>query len=298
MKHLGPKPTKPESLRRYEERVEHNKRVAERNAARGLDPDPPPLTPTPAQRLASIGEMHDRVTAIAENSVEQARQAAEQRQPEPQEARPPVPGMQQLAEASATPEMPEERHAARQREREQREKLESDSWADKVESGWRKLTAEDVARQMSLEYREAAERTAVLKAEKGKAEYDFNRASTDADVFGERIKERHGQLSVVQRLLHDHGWRPDRDLANWERALRGAEGGREKHGIRLKMVQDRLEAAELVAGEALERIRPEAERVLQERQRVAESAREQLREIQEAELRQRQRERQTRRLQL
>jgi Relaxase/Mobilisation nuclease domain len=271
----------------------------------GLDPDPP-LTPTPGQHLQSIGEMHERVSAIAAKGVEQARQtthglptaadqAHAQRHTEPKDAQksPRVP--EQHSEASATPRVAQEAHAARQRTREEIEAAEIDQWADKVQGGHRPLTVEDVARSLSPQYQAAVDDVRSLTEQIGKATRALDDASVRADVARYRIQESRGTLGFIGRVLHDRAWWRNQDLSNWQRSLRGAEYGRKKEGTRLKLAQDQLVSAEIRAREALERVRPEAELALKERKQIGENAREQLKEIRESERLER---RERRRLQL
>jgi hypothetical protein len=158
------------------------------------------------------------------------------------------------------------------------EELERQAWADKISSGLRNIVVEDIARELSLDYRKAVDVQRALAEEVRKAGYAFDRAGRDADQARYRIEERRQKLNGVRRWLHDRRWLPDQELANWEGSLRGAEYDREKQNIYLKTVQDRLASAELAAGEALRKVRLDAERELQERHQIAEQAREQLAE--------------------
>jgi hypothetical protein len=267
MVHIGPVGA---DEKQRQQRIAWNRGVAERNVEREA-----------LRRARDLLKTVDQVHA--------------QRHTEPKDAQtsPRVP--EQHSEASATPRVAQEAHAARQRTREEIEAAEIDQWADKVQGGHRPLTVEDVARSLSPQYQAAVDDVRSLTEQIGKATRALDDASVRADVARYRIQESRGTLGFIGRVLHDRAWWRNQDLSNWQRSLRGAEYGRKKEGTRLKLAQDQLVSAEIRAREALERVRPEAELALKERKQIGENAREQLKEIRESERLER---RERRRLQL
>jgi hypothetical protein len=148
---------------------------------------------------------------------------------------------------------------------------------DRVRSGWRALTIEDVARELSPDYdkliRQADRlRGTIHKAERVRSSLDANIAVAD-----NRIEYRKREIGSIRRTLHRTGLHTDLETKALERWRRGNERGKDqKWAIRLKTARDRLAAVAQQASALLEEIRPEAERELHRRQKIAAEAQAQL----------------------
>jgi hypothetical protein len=148
---------------------------------------------------------------------------------------------------------------------------------DRVRSGWRALTVEDIARELSPDYdkliRQADRlRGVIRKAEQVRASLDANIAVAD-----NRIEYRKQEIGTIRRTLHRTGLHTDLETQTLERWRRGNERGKDqKWGIRLKTARDRLAAVAQQASALLEEIRPAADRELRRRQQIAAEAQAQL----------------------
>jgi hypothetical protein len=148
---------------------------------------------------------------------------------------------------------------------------------DRVRSGWRALTIEDVARELSADYdkliRQADRlRGAIRKAEQVRAGLDAN-----ITVADNRIEYRKREIGTIRRTLHRTGLHPDLETQALERWRRGNERGKDqKWAIRLKTASDRLAAVEQQSSVLFDAIRPDADRELRRRQQIAAEAQAQL----------------------
>lgn len=171
------------------------------------------------------------------------------------------------------------------------DRLQRDAWLDRVPSGWRKLTVEDVARELSPEYARAiaaARRTRAL-AERWATRRTYWLAQGNVAEF--RIKARREEMGILRKAL-DWAARPargkperlparGRDIRLWQaEQLRGKAAylaGRA--GIKQKAAEELVGYRERVAAAEFEKIQARAEAELQQRQQVAQGAREALEKI-------------------
>lgn len=161
-----------------------------------------------------------------------------------------------------------------------REELEQKTWADKVPSGWRVLTVEDIARELSSEY-------AGLRQEKPKREAEIRKATfirkTSQSRIAEadkRIEERQREIGFLRRLLHRRGLYQDIETKALESWRAGNEWSKDQRwSIRLKTAQDRLKAVEQQIAAILGELQPELARELAGRQEIAAQARDELEKL-------------------
>jgi MobA/MobL family len=175
----------------------------------------------------------------------------------------------------------------------QREALEKASWADKVQSGLRPLSVEDVARQLNPEYARLLKEASELRDDARKADWIRTRQTADKEAGAYRVNERWSEMGVARRALHLVGSTfpslaglRDIELDRWsslnkqgawaeERwAIRGAaiSGGAISGGAPGSPTGD-LQVVMRQAAMELEKIRPQAEQELERRQKVARNAR-------------------------
>ena len=172
-----------------------------------------------------------------------------------------------------------------------RKVLEQQGWADHVPSGLRKLTVDDLARQLSPEYARLTKlqgeiakdisgkerKRLALHDRLGDMRGDFqdrrNRIGsirTRLDKMGGKLEEhlgRRGKHSLVVRVLRDQ--KLD-NIEDWGRAIRYSY---ERSGIKLEALRHQLLTVERRAAAELEKIRPEAETQLARRSEIAKQAR-------------------------
>lgn len=157
----------------------------------------------------------------------------------------------------------------------QRAALEKAARDDRVPSGWRELTVDDVARELSPEYAALVklERQRIGRLKAASAMIDANEAHREDAQW--HIARRWAELGFVRRTLHTIGayrgieWLQDIDVRQQEIRARQAEWGAVRWGIRRKEYLD----TSLAADRALEAIRPAAQRELDRRRAVARNAR-------------------------
>jgi hypothetical protein len=144
--------------------------------------------------------------------------------------------------------------------------------ADRVPSGWRDLTVSDIARELSPAYADQVKAINRLKGEIAKA----NKAADprQRDMIGHNDeRDRHWQqLKWPRKALHKLGWR-DREIATHETAAKRASYGFDRMRVKRWALGGALETAERAAARELEKIRPQAEALLAERQKTAAAAR-------------------------
>lgn len=158
----------------------------------------------------------------------------------------------------------------------QRERLEQFAWIDRKPGSREALTVEDVAREISPEYRDALaegqkQTGAIAKAERQVAGARRNRAIAEAN-----IEDRRRQMPGWRRALHNTGLHADIELSKWERQIKIADVVEERGLTHRTTAQDALRLWERRADAALEAVRPVAVRELAQRQERAEKARAQL----------------------
>jgi Ti-type conjugative transfer relaxase TraA len=182
-----------------------------------------------------------------------------------------------------------ERHERAEMTAAAREQLLRDRAADLVPSQWRKLTVEDVARQISPKYAQAAAKVDAVgsaAAKVAKAQEHWERQRLGASWQGER---RWQQMGGLRRFAHSVGLRSDPQMTQSEQGGQRATAVLEKLGIRRATLRDKLAFHERIADAELDKVRPAAERELAQRQQRAAAARavlEQQRQEQTAQLRQ------------
>jgi hypothetical protein len=171
--------------------------------------------------------------------------------------------------------------AAARRHQAARDTLTKTARADYVPGGRRHATVEDVASELSPEYAERIKyggRLRGLIARTEKAMQDRE----DAARGSERAAElRWWQLNPAQKTLHVTGLWHDADIKRYERNAERARRRHDRLAARRGKLAGQLNVNERLAAAALDKIRPDAERVLSQRQRKAEAARVALEPIRE-----------------
>ena len=166
---------------------------------------------------------------------------------------------------------------------EQRAQLERDTRADHVPSGWTKANVEDVAREISLQYRSASERMAALNKQLEGTRWSREQFYLERQAAAHRQPERWGEMGWLRRGLHWVGDKlnvpaiKDQELENWKAIEARATRGEARAAVKVKFLEDALETATADVWRAYDRVKPEAERVLAERQQTAATAQERLR---------------------
>jgi hypothetical protein len=146
-------------------------------------------------------------------------------------------------------------------------------WAAKVPSGWRDLTVEDVARELSPKYAALLTQAKALKETMRRSDWVQERRNDDIVAAPQLRKDRWDEMGAGRRLLHKAGVVHDLELGAVDKFEKGAERSKERHGIKWRAASDQLEMVERLSSEELERVRPRAEFELKRRQRIADNAR-------------------------
>lgn len=150
----------------------------------------------------------------------------------------------------------------------ERAELERAALADRVPSGWRALTVEDVARDLSPEYTAHIKHAERLRTCHAKA----TRAVEHRDAFVMREEaqkmDRWGDIGLARRLFHLSGLYRDPTIDSAEVNAHKGCRGLERWQLRRAAIVGQLNVSERRAAMALEVIRSAAERELAERQRV------------------------------
>lgn len=162
---------------------------------------------------------------------------------------------------------------------EARAQLERDARADHVPSGWTKANVEDVARELSPEYRTASERMEALNEQLRRTEYGRRESGIDNMAYKARLEERRQEMGMIRRKLWDWGVVGDREATRWRDEANNAYSRYEKQSIRVKTLKDQLKSATAEVWRIYDQVKPAAERVLAERTRIAAAARETLRAL-------------------
>ena len=148
--------------------------------------------------------------------------------------------------------------------------------ADKVESGWRRLELEDVAKRLSPAYAEGVKRCERLETLITKTTRTIDWLETQRDVEKYRYEEHREQMGFVRKVLHDRNILPDMTLKAHEAGERRAERGAERLQIRRGALVGELNVTRRRTEAALDAIREEAAAELAECRALAEDARQQL----------------------
>ncbi len=162
----------------------------------------------------------------------------------------------------------------------QRDALEKASWADSVKSGLRKLSVEDVARELSPAYAKHVKEAGALRKKADKSDWIRNRQDVDKERADYRVKERWSELGLVKKTAHLVGTKVRRlgalrdvEMERWSNEAGRGDYTTKKWAIRKQAVLGQLDAATRNAAAALEAVRPQATAELQRRQKIAGNAR-------------------------
>jgi MobA/MobL family len=178
---------------------------------------------------------------------------------------------------------PQERAAVKEKVFDwERERLTKAAFADHVPSGWRLATVEDVARELSPEYADRIKYDKRLRDVIARTEKGLQHREGIARGRENGIGLRWWRMNLAQKTLHVTGvWRDER-LKQYERDAARAWRSHHRLAVRRGALTGQLAVNRRLAAAVLEKIRPEAERVLSERQQQAEVARLALAAIREA----------------
>lgn len=155
-------------------------------------------------------------------------------------------------------------------------RLKHDSMVDRVESGWRDKTVEDVARELSPAYAAALKDIEQVTADIKKAERTAAFRQQDKTVHEGQRTARWQKLGVLRKALHKVGVQ-DRQVATHETESRKAEYVRDKMKTRSWALQETLRQTEAKRDVEFQKVREHAEAVFAERKTRAAAARDQLR---------------------
>ena len=158
-------------------------------------------------------------------------------------------------------------------------RLKHDSVIDRVPSGWRDLTTEDLAREMSPTYAASLKEVESVKAEILKAGKAAQYRQIDKTRAEDAMQQRSESLGIARKVLHKIGLR-DRQIDKHEKEAKKAEWLADKMLTRRGSLRESLRQAEAKRDAEFEKVRPEAFASLAERKARAESARTELREMQ------------------
>ena len=262
---------------------DHNRAVVARNAEKARQryaehPDPEP--PTPAAPAARQRQSLDQAAREHEQQHQRATpgpQQRDERDEHPSYWRAMAKTAGEAAQRPQRPiwEQPAHPHAPRLSD-EQREALETAAMADKVESGWRRLELEDVAKRLSPAYAKGVKRCERLETLITKTTRTIDWLETQRDVEKYRYEEHREQMGFVRKVLHDRNILPDMTLKAHEAGERRAERGAERLQIRRGALVGELNVTRRRTEAALDAIREEAAAELAECRALAEDARQQL----------------------
>ena len=130
-----------------------------------------------------------------------------------------------------------------------------------------------MARELSPEYDARVNHVDRLRGLIGRVEKAMQHRE-DAAIGNERAAElRWRQLNPAQKTLHVAGVLRDPQFAEYERAAGQAQRSHHRLGVRRGTLTGQLNVNERLAVAALDKVRPEAERILLQRQQTAEAAR-------------------------
>lgn len=154
-----------------------------------------------------------------------------------------------------------------------RECLAKTALADHVPSGWRLATVEDVARELSPEYAGRVKNAKRLRGLIARTEKAMGYREGAARGAEQAAGLRWRRMNPAQKTLHVTGLWRDKKTEQYEHNAKRAWRSHHRLAVRRGTFTGQLNVNERLADAALEKIRPEAERVLSERQHAAEAAR-------------------------
>ncbi len=205
--------------------------------------------------------------------VDDCRAASQFHRQENPEPRAPVDLAQrraQVEEAAAR-----RRHAAR-------DTLTKAARADYVPGGRRRATVEDVACELSPEYADRVKYGDRLRGLIARTEKAMQDRDSSARGFDNGVDVCWWHLNWAQKTLHVTGLWRDKQLEQYKENAEGARHRHDRLAARRGALIEKLAVTERLAAAALDKIRPEATRVLSQRQREAAAARAALDAIREA----------------
>jgi Ti-type conjugative transfer relaxase TraA len=163
-----------------------------------------------------------------------------------------------------------------------RETLTKAARADYVPGGWRRATVEDVARELSSEYADRVKYGERLRGLIARTEKAMQYREGSAQGYDNGVKVCWWHLNWTQKTLHVTGLWRDKQLEEYEDSSERTWRSHHRLAVRRGTLTGQLAVNERLAATALDKIRPEAERVLSQRQHEAETARDRLAAIREA----------------
>ena len=164
----------------------------------------------------------------------------------------------------------------------ERETLRKAALADYTPSGRRRATVEDVACELSPEYAARVKYGERLRGLIGRTEKAMQYREASAQGYDNGVELRWWRLNLAQKTLHATGLWCDKRLEGYEHGSERAWRSHHRLAVRRGTLTGQLAVNERLAAMALDKIRPEAERVLSQRQREADAARAELAAIREA----------------
>ena len=172
--------------------------------------------------------------------------------------------------------------AATRRRRAERDTLTRAALADYGPGGRRRATVEDVACELSPEYADRVKYGERLRGLIARTEKAMQYQEGIARGRENAVELRWWRLNLTQKTLHVTGLWRDQRLDQYENGAGRARRSRHRLAVRRGTLTGQLNVSERLAAAALDKIRPEAERVLLQRQQQAEAARAALAAIEEA----------------
>ena len=164
----------------------------------------------------------------------------------------------------------------------ERETLRKAARADYVPGGWRRATVEDVACELSPEYAARVKYGERLRGLITRTENAMQHREGSAQGHDNAVDLRWWRLNLAQKTLHVTGLWRDNELNKYEDGSERTWRSHHRLAVRRGTLTGQLAVNERLAATALDKIRPEAERVLSQRQHEAERARDRLAAIREA----------------
>jgi Ti-type conjugative transfer relaxase TraA len=164
----------------------------------------------------------------------------------------------------------------------ERETLRKATRADYVPGGWRRATVEDVACELSPEYAARVKYGERLRGLIARTENAMQHREGSAQGHDNAVDLRWWRLNLAQKTLHVTGLWRDNELNKYEDSSERTWRSHHRLAVRRGTLTGQLAVNERLAATALDKIRPEAERVLSQRQHEAETARDRLAAIREA----------------
>ena len=164
----------------------------------------------------------------------------------------------------------------------EREALTKAARADYVPGGWRRATVEDVACELSPEYATRVEHGERLRGLIARTEKTMQYREGSAQGHDNAVDLRWWRLNLAQKTLHVSGLWHDNELNKYEDSSERTWRSHHRLAVRRGTLTGQLAVNERLAAAALDKIRPEAERILSQRQREAETARDRLAAIRES----------------